>query len=98
MKNELPHSNQDRTQNEPSLDARFATRPELRRRRLGIADRIDQAVAEGGTAHAAEARASAHLRQLGQAVVTDWAEKAAPSAGPQAQAGNPELIGNGKKG
>ncbi len=51
MKNELPHSNQDRTQNEPSLDARFATRPELRRRRLGIADRIDQAVAEGGTAH-----------------------------------------------
>ena len=95
VKSDLPQSNQIR--NEPSLDQRFATRPQLRRRLLLIADMIDQAVAEGCTAHAAEARAIEQVRKLGQEVLTDWAEKSEPEARQQAQAENPKLVHYGKK-
>ena len=97
MNNNLPNSNQRNSQNEPSLDQRFATRPHLRRRLLLIADMIDQAVAEGCTAHEAETRAIEQIRQLGQEVLKDWAEKAEPEFRQQAQAGNPKLIDYGKK-
>ena len=95
MKNDLHHTNQN--QNEPSLDERFADKPHLRRRLLGIADMIDQAVAEGCSAHEAEARAIEQIRKLGQAVLSQWAEKAEPEARKQAQAENPKLINYGKK-
>jgi len=49
-----------------------------------IADMVDQAVAEGCTAHEAEARAIEQIRKLGQEVLKDWAE-------------NPTLIKYGKK-
>lgn len=52
MNNELPEPNHEVP--EQSLDLRFARRPHLRRRLLRIADLIDQAVAEGCTAHEAE--------------------------------------------
>jgi hypothetical protein len=94
MKDELPNSNQS---NNESLDERFATRPHLRRRLLMIADMIDQAVAEGCTAHEAETRAIEQIRKLGQEVLTDWAEKSERSARDQAQAKNPKLINYGKK-
>ena len=97
MNSDLPNSNQRDSQNEPSLDQRFATRPRLRRRLLMIADMVDQAVAEGCTAHEAEARAIEQIRQLGQEVLKDWAEKAEPQFRQQAQAGNPKLINYGKK-
>ena len=58
---------------------------------------IDQAVAEGCTVHAAEARAIEQLRKLGQEVLTDWAEKSEPEACQQARAENPKLIRYGKK-
>lgn len=97
MNNDLPNSNQRDNQNETSLDQRFATRPHLRRRLLMIADMIDQAVAEGCTAHEAEARAIEQIRKLGQAVLKDWAEKAEPQFRQQAKASNPKLIDYGKK-
>jgi len=82
VKTNLPHSKQRK--NEPSLDERFISRPHLRRRLLMIADMVDQAVAEGCTAHEAEARAIEQIRKLGQEVLKDWAE-------------NPTLIKYGKK-
>jgi hypothetical protein len=97
VKSDLPNSNQNDNQNEPGLDQRFATRPHLRRRLLMIADMIDQAVAEGCTAHEAEARAIDPIRKLGQEVLKDWAEKAEPQFRQEAQAENPKLIDYGKK-
>ena len=95
MENDLHNSNQNN--NQPSLDERFAKRPHLRRRLLTIADMIDQAVAEGCTAHEAEARAIEQIRKLGQEVLMDWAEKAEPHACQRAQAENSKLIKYGKK-
>jgi len=97
VNNDLPNTNQRDSQNQPSLDQRFANRPHLRRRLLMIADMIDQAVAEGCTAHQAEARAIEQIRQLGQELLKDWAEKAEPQFRQQAEAGEPKLIKNGKK-
>lgn len=62
-----------------------------------IADMIDQAVAEGCTAHEAEARAIEQIRKLGQEILSDWAEKAEPEARKRAQAENAKLINYGKK-
>jgi hypothetical protein len=93
VNNESLHSNP----NEQSLDQCFANRPRLRQRLLCIADMIDQAVAEGCTAHEAETRAIAQIRKLGNEVLTDWAEKAEPSARRKAQEQKPDLIHYGKK-
>jgi len=90
---ELPNENQ----NEQSLDQRFANRPRLRQRLLIIADMIDLAVAEGCTAHEAEARAIEQIRKLGNELLTDWAEKSEPEARLKAQQKNPDLINYGKK-
>jgi len=95
VKNDLHNSNQNK--NQPSLDERFAKRPHLRRRLLLIADMIDQAVAEGCTAHEAEARAIEQIRKLGQEVLNDWAQKSEPQARQRAQSENPKLINYGKK-
>ena len=97
VKSDLPNLNQNDNQKELSLDQRFATRPYLRQRLHMIADMIDQAVAEGCTAHEAEARAIEQIRRLGQEVLKDWAEKAEPQFRVQAQAENPKLIDYGKK-
>lgn len=88
MKNELPEQSRS---SEASLDERFAQRPHLRRRLLSIADMIDQAVAEGCTAHEAEARAIEQIRKLGNEVLRDWAEKAEAAAVVNARAQDPQL-------
>ena len=93
MNAELPNSNQ----NEQSLDERFANRPRLRQRLLSLADMIDQAVAEGCTAHEAEARAIEQIRKLGNELLTDWAEKSQEDAGRKAREENRNLIDYGKK-
>ena len=95
MKNDLHHSSPNKE--DQSLDKRFAQRPHLRQRLLLIADMIDQAVAEGCTVHEAESRAIDQIRKLGQAVLTDWAEKSEVELGKRAQAENPKLIHYGKK-
>jgi hypothetical protein len=89
MNSELPDQNQNVS--EPSLDQRFAHRPHLRRRLLSIADMIDQAVAEGCTAHEAEAQASAQIRKLGHEVLSDWAAKSEQDAVAKAQQNDPRL-------
>jgi hypothetical protein len=88
MSNELPNENSGA---EPSIDQRFANRPHLRRRLLSIADMIDEAVAEGCTAHEAEARAMEQIRKLGNEVLSDWAEKAEAEAVVKAKEQNPKL-------
>jgi hypothetical protein len=88
MNNELPKQSRS---SEPSLDERFAHRPHLRRRLLSIADMIDQAVAEGCTAHEAEARAIEQIRKLGNEVLSDWAEKAEAAAVVNSRAQDPQL-------
>jgi len=56
-----------------------------------MAELMDRTLAEGCTAHEAEARAQEPLRQFGQAMLIDWAEKAEPQAVVRAQQGNPQL-------
>lgn len=94
MQNELLS---DQSNQHQSLDQRFAHRPRLRQRLLSIADMIDQAVAEGCTAHEAEARAIKQIRQLGNELLTDWAEKSEQEALRKAQEKDPKLIYYGKK-
>jgi hypothetical protein len=89
MNTELPHLNQKGA--EESLDQRFSNRPQVRHRLLSLADMIDSAVAEGCTAHEAEARAIEQIRQLGNAVLPDWAEKSEQDAVVKAQQNNPKL-------
>ena len=95
MNTELPNSNP--SQNQQSLDQRFASHPQLRQRLLIIADMIDQAVAEGCTVHEAEARAIEQMRKLGNEVLTAWAQKAEPEMRRKLQDENPTLIHGGKK-
>jgi hypothetical protein len=90
---ELPNSNPK----EQSLDQRLANNPRLRQRFLAIADMVDQALEEGCTADEAEARTIEQVRKLGQEVLTEWAEKAAPQATQKAQEQDARLIKSGKK-
>ena len=91
MSNEPLDQNQNQNQPEQSLDQRFAERPQLRRRLLSIADMIDQAVAEGCTAHEAEARTIEQIRKLGNEILTDWAENSEPDAVVKAQQKDAQL-------
>jgi hypothetical protein len=75
----------------PSLDQRFADKPHVRRRLLEIADMIDELVAQGCTAHEAEARAIEEIRKLGQGILTEWAEKSEAAAVTKASAQDPKL-------
>jgi hypothetical protein len=87
--NELPFENQ---RNQPqSLDDRFADKPHVRQRLLEIADLIDQLVAQGCTAHEAEARAILEIRKLGNSILTEWAQKSEAAAVAQARIEDPKL-------
>jgi hypothetical protein len=57
----------------PSLDARFASRPQTAARLHAIADLMDEAIARGASADEAEEIAIAQLRALGNDLLTDWA-------------------------
>ncbi len=74
-----------------SLDERFADKPHVRQRLLEIADMIDELVAQGCTAHQAEARAIEEIRKLGQGILTEWAEKSESGAVAKARAQEPKL-------
>src|SRR5258708_30216674 len=89
MKTELSESNDNALPQ--SLDQRFANRPHLRRRLLGIADMIDQAITEGCTADEAEARAIPQIRQLGNEGLTNWAEESEADAVTKARESNSKL-------
>lgn len=85
------------SQNSLTLDQRYAARPQLRRRLFALADLLDQLVAEGCTAHEAEARALPQIRQLGNELITDWAQKAEAAARQKALSEHPDLGPYGKK-
>lgn len=93
MKDELLKTNE----NQPSLDQCFATLPKVRERLFSLAAMIKQAVAEGCTAHEAEARAIEQIRKLGNDLLTDWAKISEQDARLKAQEANPQLILYGKK-
>ena len=52
---------------------------------------IDQAVAEGCTAHEAEVRTIEQIRKMGNEVLSDWAEKTEADAVAKAREQNPKL-------
>lgn len=80
-----------------SLDARFANRPEVRERLHQIADMMDQAITAGATADEAEAKAVEQIRQLGAAVLTDWARAKQADSLEKARQQNPAAIRHVKK-
>lgn len=82
MKSELPSENPKPTR---SLDECFADKPHVRQRLLEISDLIDRLVAQGGSAHEAEARAIEEIRKLGHGILTEWADKSEPAAVAQAR-------------
>lgn len=82
MKSELPSENPKPTR---SLDECFADKPHVRQRLLEISDLIDRLVAQGGSAHEAEARAIEEIRKLGNGILTEWADKSEPAAVAQAR-------------
>ena len=88
MNNELPNQKQ---LIQPNFDHRLSNRPQLHRRFSDILDMVDQAVAEGCTAHEAEARAVEQVRKLGNEVLSDWAEKSEAAAVAKAREQNPKL-------
>ena len=88
MNNELPSKLPHRPR---SLDQCFADKPHLRGRLFEISDMVDELVAQGCSAHEAEARAIEQIRKLGNGVLTDWAEKSEQAAQVKARAANPKL-------
>lgn len=88
MNNELPSKEPKQTL---SLDQRYADKPHLRQRLLEIADMIDELVAQGCTAHEAEARAIEEIRKLGNGILTEWAQKSESAAVAKARAQDPKL-------
>ena len=88
MKNELPS---EKPKPSRSLDECFADKPHLRSRLLEISDMIDSLVAQGCTAHEAEAKAIEQIRKLGNGILTEWAEKSESAAGAKARAEDPKL-------
>lgn len=88
MNSELPSELPKRVR---SLDECFADKPHVRQRLLEIADLIDELVAQGCTAHEAEARAIEEIRKLGHGILTEWAEKSGAGAVAKARAQDPQL-------
>jgi hypothetical protein len=94
MNSELPSELPKRTR---SLDECFANKPHVRQRLLEIADMIEELVAQGCTAHEAEARAIEEIRKLGNGILTEWAEKSESAAVAKARANDPKLQAYRKK-
>lgn len=88
MNNELPSKSRNQSQ---SLDERFADKPHMRQRLLEIADMVDELVAQGCTAHEAEARAIVEIRKLGNGILTEWAEKSESAAVAKARSQDSKL-------
>lgn len=93
MSNELPKT----PEHQQPLDARFATRPEVRQRLHEIADMMDKAIENGATADQAEAMAIEQIQQLGAAVLTDWARAKAERSLKKAEEENPSALRHIKK-
>jgi hypothetical protein len=80
-----------------ALEERLAHRPELRARLHHLLDTLDQSVADGSDAHAAEERVIQELRQLGQELLGRWAHEAQAQAQAQVRTQQPHASQHGKK-
>ena len=80
-----------------ALEDRLAHRPELRARLHHILDTLDQSVADGSDAHAAEERVIQQVRQLGQQILAHWAREATAHTQTQVRRQHPQAIPHGKK-
>jgi len=80
-----------------TLDERFAQRPHTYRRLQEIADLMDQAIAQGASADAAEAMAIEQLQKLGGEMLQDWAQAGQQQALTQARIEHPGSIKHIKK-
>ena len=80
-----------------TLEERLAHRPELQARLHHLLDTLDQSVADGSDAHAAEERVIQELRQLGQEFLGRWAHEAQAQAQAQVRAQHPHASQHGKK-
>lgn len=85
------------TDNKVPLEQRMARRPHVLARFHSIADMLDQAVAQGCTADAAEARAIEQVRQLGGELLGDWAEEQQAGSLARARDQHPQAIKHIKK-
>jgi hypothetical protein len=83
MNNELP-SGKPKPEHR-SLDECYADKPHMRQRLLEISDLIDGLVAQGCTAHEAEAQAMQQIRKLGNGILSEWAAKSESEAVAKAQ-------------
>jgi 4-aminobutyrate aminotransferase-like enzyme len=88
MNSELPSQNPKPTR---SLDECFADKPHVRQRLLEISDMIESLVAQGCSAHEAEARAIEEIRKLGQGILVEWADKSEQAAVAKARTDDPRL-------
>jgi len=86
--NELPSQSQNTSR---SLDECFADKPHVRKRLLEISDMIDGLVAQGCTAHEAEAKAIEQIRKLGNEILPEWAHKSESAAVSEVSATNSKL-------
>jgi hypothetical protein len=80
-----------------SLDARFASRPQVYARLQKIADLMDQAIAEGCTAEEAESRAMEQIQKLGGELLGDWAREQEQRSVAESRRKNPSAIKHIKK-
>jgi len=85
------------SQTHRALEERLAHRPELRARLHHLLDTLDQSVADGSDAHAAEERVIQELRQLGQELLGRWAHEAQAQAQTQMRTQQPHASQHGKK-
>jgi len=81
----------------PSLEVRFASRPEVYARLQQMADMMDQALAEGCSADQAEARAMEQVQKLGGELLGDWAHEKQQRSLLASQRENPSAIKHIKK-
>jgi hypothetical protein len=79
------------------LEQRLAHRPEVLERLHQLADTLDESVGDDCTADQAEERVSAHVRQLAQEVLTQWAHEANAHTQAQVPPRHPAAIRHGKK-
>jgi len=96
MNDELPKSTPSFPARRP-LEQRLAHRPEVLERMHQIADTLDQSVGDDCTADQAEARVSAHVRQLALEVLGQWAHEANVHTQAQVPARHPSALRHGKK-
>lgn len=79
------------------LEVRFAARPRVYERLQKIADMMDQAIAEGGTADEAEALVMEQIQKLGGELLGDWAGEKQQRSVMESQRENPSVIKHIKK-